>query len=80
MPHTLTHSQTSEYRATQLVSSIKHKLSHTIAKSPQLSVCCQDQTFSLKIVTIVPFAYFDFIDIVTFSAYFHIGSKAYDVG
>ena len=33
MPHTLTHSQTTEYRATQLVSSIKHKLSHAINKS-----------------------------------------------
>ena len=30
MPDTLTHSQTTEYRATQLVSSIKHKLSHAI--------------------------------------------------
>ena len=32
MPDTLTHSQTTEYRATQLVSSIKHKLSHAISK------------------------------------------------
>ena len=32
MPHTLTHSQTTEYRATQLVSSIKHKLSHAIVE------------------------------------------------
>ena len=31
MPDTLTHSQTTEYRATQLVSSIKHKLSHAIS-------------------------------------------------
>ena len=30
MPHTLTHSQTTENRATQLVSIIKHKLSHAI--------------------------------------------------
>ena len=30
MPHTLTHSQTTEYRATQLVSSIKFKLSLAI--------------------------------------------------
>ena len=28
MPHTLTHSQTTEYRATQLLSSIQFKLSH----------------------------------------------------
>ena len=40
MPHTLTHSQTSEYRATQLVSSIKHKLSHAIAAI--LWVCDND--------------------------------------
>ena len=33
MPDTLTHSQTTEYRATQLVSSIKHKLSHAITAS-----------------------------------------------
>ena len=32
MPDTLTHSQTTEYSATQLVSSIKHKLSHAIEK------------------------------------------------
>ena len=31
MPDTLTHSQTTEYSATQLVSSIKHKLSHAIS-------------------------------------------------
>ena len=30
MPDILTHSQTTEYSATQLVSSIKHKLSHAI--------------------------------------------------
>ena len=30
----LTHRQTSEYRATQLVSSIKHKLSHAIFEQP----------------------------------------------
>ena len=30
MPDTLTHSQTTENRATQLVSSIKHKLSHAM--------------------------------------------------
>ena len=32
MPHTLTHSQTTEYRATQLLYSIQFKLSHAIAK------------------------------------------------
>ena len=31
MPHTLTHSQTTEYRATQLLYSIQFKLSHAIA-------------------------------------------------
>ena len=35
IPNTLTHSQTTEYRATQLVESIKFKLSHTILYCPQ---------------------------------------------
>ena len=35
--NTLTHSQTTEYRATQLVSSIKHKLSHAIHPKKQCS-------------------------------------------
>ena len=39
MPDILTHSQTTEYSATQLVSSIKHKLSHAI--SNQLLLCRQ---------------------------------------
>ena len=43
MPHTLTHSQTTEYRATQLVSSIKFKLSDT--KAPT------DLTFRLDVAT-----------------------------
>ena len=38
MPDILTHSQTTEYSATQLVSSIKFKLSHAIMASPSADV------------------------------------------
>ena len=51
-----------------------------MSQTPNCQYIAKIKTFSLEIVTIVPFTYFDFIDIVTFSAYFHIGSKAYDVG
>ena len=42
MPHTLTHSQTTEYRATQLLYSIQFKLSHAmITITPQVGVAGQ---------------------------------------